>query len=150
MGQTLKEESNISFVVMHNDNVLGESIPLIIDPCFKEPSQIYDVNFEVEFSFIVNDRNSMDPIVSTPILSKNSRRDISNKYFVILSIRMIIKSYACYFVSKDNLRCPRTTRFRWINRGIEEESNSDRFAADIDFIERDWFLHSRFNADITR
>lgn len=66
----MKEETGISFVVMHNDVVLGESTPLIIDPSFKEPPQIYDVNFAVEFSFIVNDRNSIDPIVSTPILSK--------------------------------------------------------------------------------
>jgi len=69
MKQTVKEKTGISFVVIHNDVVLGESIPLIIDPGFKE-SQIYDVNFTVEFLFIVNDRSSMDPIVSTPILSK--------------------------------------------------------------------------------
>lgn len=80
MEQTVKEETNVSFIVMHNDVVLGESIPLIIDPGFKEPPQIYDVNFAVEFSFIVNDRNSMDPVVSTPILSKNCRDVfISNK-----------------------------------------------------------------------
>lgn len=66
----VKEETGVSFVVIHNDVVLGESIPLIIDPGFKEPPQIYNVNFAVEFSFIVNDRNSMEPIVSTPILSK--------------------------------------------------------------------------------
>lgn len=70
MEQTVKEETGISFVVIHNDVVLGESSPLIIDPSFKEPSQIYDVDFAVEISFIVNDRSSMDPIVSTPILSK--------------------------------------------------------------------------------
>lgn len=68
--QTVKEETGISFIVIHNDVVLGESTPLIIDPGFKEPPQIYDVNFGVEFLFIVNDRNSMDRIVSTPILSK--------------------------------------------------------------------------------
>jgi len=66
----MKEEAILSFIVMHNDVVLGESVPLIIDPGFKEPPQIYSVNFTVDFSFIVNDRNSMDPIVSTPILSK--------------------------------------------------------------------------------
>ncbi|KYQ59448.1 Tetratricopeptide repeat protein 18 [Trachymyrmex zeteki] len=67
---TVKEETGISFIVIHNDVVLGESTPLIIDPGFKEPPQIYDVNFGVEFLFIVNDRNSMDRIVSTPILIK--------------------------------------------------------------------------------
>jgi len=70
MGQTMKEEAVLSFIVMHNDAMLGESAPLIIEPGFKEPPQIYSVNFAVNFSFIVNDRNSMDPIVSTPILSK--------------------------------------------------------------------------------
>lgn len=70
MRQTVKEKTGISFIVMHNDVVLGESIPLIIHPTFEESPQIYDVNFAVELSFIVNDRNSMDPIVSTPILSK--------------------------------------------------------------------------------
>lgn len=58
---------------MHNDVVLGESIPLIIDPGFKEPPQIYDVNFAVEFSFIANERSSVDPIASTPILSKEAQ-----------------------------------------------------------------------------
>ncbi|XP_025075772.1 uncharacterized protein LOC105433760 [Pogonomyrmex barbatus] len=64
----MKEEISISFIVLHNDIILGESIPLIINPDFKE--QIYDVNFAVKFSFRVNDLNSMDPIVSTPVLIK--------------------------------------------------------------------------------
>ncbi|XP_018345127.1 PREDICTED: uncharacterized protein LOC108750274 [Trachymyrmex septentrionalis] len=67
---TVKEKTGISFIVIHNDIVLGESIPLIIDPDFKEPPQVYDVNFGVEFLFIVNDRNNMNSIVSTPILIK--------------------------------------------------------------------------------
>jgi len=66
----VKEETGISFIVIHNDVVLGESTPLIIDPGFKEPPQVYDVNFEVEFLFIVNDHNNIGSIVSTPILSK--------------------------------------------------------------------------------
>lgn len=66
----MKEETGVSFVVMHDDVVLGESAPVIIDPGIKEPPRIYDVNFAVEFSFVPNDLNSMDPIVSTPILSK--------------------------------------------------------------------------------
>lgn len=55
------------------------------------------------------------------------------------------------FVSKGNVRRPGSTfaRFRQI-RGIEEESNGDRFTAVVDFIKRDWFLHSRSNADIAR
>ncbi|KYM80073.1 Lymphoid-specific helicase, partial [Atta colombica] len=67
---TVKEETGISFIVIHNDVVLGESTPLIIDPGFKEPPQVYDVNFEVEFLFIVNDHNNIGSIVSTPILIK--------------------------------------------------------------------------------
>ncbi|KAG5346238.1 CFA70 protein, partial [Acromyrmex charruanus] len=67
---TVKEETGISFIVIHNDVVLGESTPLIIDPGFKEPPEVYDVNFEVEFLFIINDHNSMNSIVSTPILIK--------------------------------------------------------------------------------
>ncbi|XP_011871565.1 PREDICTED: cilia- and flagella-associated protein 70 [Vollenhovia emeryi] len=67
---TVEEETGVSFVVMHNDAVLGESIPLVIDPGFKEPPQVYDVNFAVEFSFIVDDRNSVAPIVSAPLLIK--------------------------------------------------------------------------------
>ncbi|XP_018364129.1 PREDICTED: cilia- and flagella-associated protein 70 [Trachymyrmex cornetzi] len=67
---TVKEETGISFTVIHNDVVLGESTPLIIDPGFKEPPQVYDVNFGIEFLFIVNDRNNMNSIVSTPILIK--------------------------------------------------------------------------------
>ncbi|EGI59924.1 Tetratricopeptide repeat protein 18, partial [Acromyrmex echinatior] len=66
----VKEETGISFIVIHNDVVLGESTPLIIDPGFKEPPEVYDVNFEVEFLFIINDYNSMNSIVSTPILIK--------------------------------------------------------------------------------
>ncbi|KYM84727.1 Tetratricopeptide repeat protein 18 [Atta colombica] len=66
---TVKEETGISFIVIHNDVVLGESTPLIIDPGFKEPPQVYDVNFEVEFLFIVN-HNNIGSIVSTPILIK--------------------------------------------------------------------------------
>lgn len=66
----MKEEVGVSFVVIHKDVVLGESIPLFIDSDFKEPPQVYDVNFAVELSFIINDRNSMNSIVSTPILSK--------------------------------------------------------------------------------
>ncbi|XP_018051951.1 PREDICTED: LOW QUALITY PROTEIN: uncharacterized protein LOC108689602 [Atta colombica] len=68
--RTVKEETGISFIVIHNDVVLGESTPLIIDPGFKEPPQVYDVNFEVEFLFIVNDHNNIGSIVSTPILIK--------------------------------------------------------------------------------
>lgn len=67
---------------MHNDIVLGESIPLIIDPGFKDPPQIYDINFAVEFSFIANDRNSVDPIVSTPILSKEAQVLLRRNVFV--------------------------------------------------------------------
>ncbi|XP_025263619.1 cilia- and flagella-associated protein 70 [Camponotus floridanus] len=66
----MKEEVGISFVVIHKDVVLGESIPLFIDPGFKEPPQVYDVNYAVELSFIVDDRNSMNSVVSTPILIK--------------------------------------------------------------------------------
>lgn len=66
----MKEEVGVSFVVIHKDVVLGESIPLYIDPGFKEPPQVYDVNFAVELSFIVDDSNSMNSVVSTPILSK--------------------------------------------------------------------------------
>ncbi|CAL1683422.1 unnamed protein product [Lasius platythorax] len=67
---TMREEAGVSFVVIHKDVVLGESIPLFIDPGFKEPPQVYDVNFAVELSFIVNDRDSMNSVVSTPILIK--------------------------------------------------------------------------------
>lgn len=66
----MKEEVGVSFIVIHKDVVLGESIPLYIDSDFKEPSQVYDINFAVELSFIVDDCNSMNSIVSTPILSK--------------------------------------------------------------------------------
>ncbi|KYN01939.1 Tetratricopeptide repeat protein 18 [Cyphomyrmex costatus] len=71
----VKEKTSISFIVIHNDVVLGESTPLIIDPDFKEPPQIYDVNYEVELLFIVNDCNSMNLIVSTPILIKVTSKD---------------------------------------------------------------------------
>ncbi|XP_029178324.1 cilia- and flagella-associated protein 70-like [Nylanderia fulva] len=67
---TMREETSVSFVVMHKDVVLGESIPLFIDPDFKEPPQVYDVNFAVELSFIINDHDSMNSVVSTPILIK--------------------------------------------------------------------------------
>lgn len=66
----MKEEVSLSFVMIHKDIVLGESTPLFIDPGFKEPPQVYDVNFAVELSFIVNDHDSMNSVVSTPILSK--------------------------------------------------------------------------------
>lgn len=66
----MKEEVGLWFVVIHKDIVLGESTSLFIDPGFKEPSQVYDVNFAVELSFIVDDHDSMNSVVSTPILSK--------------------------------------------------------------------------------
>lgn len=70
VSQTAKEETVVMFVVTHNDAVLGESMPVTVVPGFKEPPQLYDVNFAVEFSFVINERGSMDPVVSAPILSK--------------------------------------------------------------------------------
>ncbi|KAL6428051.1 hypothetical protein ACFW04_008437 [Cataglyphis niger] len=78
----MKEKVDLSFVVIHKDIVLGESPPLFIDSGFKEPSQVYDVNFAVELSFIVNDHDSMNSVVSTPILIKvmceNQNRNSTN------------------------------------------------------------------------
>lgn len=76
---TMKEEVSLSFVMIHKDIVLGESTPLFIDPGFKEPPQVYDVNFAVELSFIVNDHDSMNSVVSTPILIK-VMCEIQNQY----------------------------------------------------------------------
>ncbi|RLU14922.1 hypothetical protein DMN91_012809 [Ooceraea biroi] len=66
---TTKKETAISFIVIHNDVLLGEC-PLIIEAGYKEPPQIYNVNFTVELPFIVNNRSNMNLIVSTPILIK--------------------------------------------------------------------------------
>lgn len=70
VGKTVKEETGVSFVVIHNDAVLGESIPITIDPSFQESSQIYDVNFAVELSFVIGDHGRVDSLASTPILGK--------------------------------------------------------------------------------
>ncbi|XP_032682170.1 uncharacterized protein LOC116849292 [Odontomachus brunneus] len=67
---TVKEGTGVSFVVIHNDAVLGESIPVTIDPSFQESSQIYDVNFAVELSFVIGDHGRVDSLVSTPVLVK--------------------------------------------------------------------------------
>lgn len=67
----VKEDTSVSFIVIHNDAVLGESIPVTINPGFKKPVQIYNINFDVKLSFIIEDRNSVDLLVSTPVLSKS-------------------------------------------------------------------------------
>lgn len=60
----------MSFVVIHNDAVLGKSFPVTIYPGFEEPSKIYNVDFAVKLSYTIEDRGSVDSLVSTPVLSK--------------------------------------------------------------------------------
>ncbi|XP_015187378.1 PREDICTED: cilia- and flagella-associated protein 70 [Polistes dominula] len=54
--------------IEHNSNILGESNPIKIEAGIKEPTPIYDVNFSIKIPVLLNDRNSIDLIVSIPIL----------------------------------------------------------------------------------
>jgi len=64
----MKENIPITFIVTHNDVVLGESIPLIIEAGYKE--QTYNINFTAELPVTIDDYSKIRIIVSTPILSK--------------------------------------------------------------------------------
>lgn len=68
--KTAKEKTDVSFVVIHNEAVLGESSPVAIDSSFNEPPKIFNVNFATKLTFTIGDRGSVDSLVSTPVLSK--------------------------------------------------------------------------------
>ncbi|XP_043493648.1 cilia- and flagella-associated protein 70 [Polistes fuscatus] len=64
------EDTNVIISIEHNSNILGESNPIKIEAGIKESTPVYDVNFSVKIPVILHDRNSINLIVSIPILIK--------------------------------------------------------------------------------
>ncbi|EFN82003.1 hypothetical protein EAI_15668 [Harpegnathos saltator] len=61
--------------MIHDNAVLGESNPVIVAPGFKESLQIYNVKFAVELPLMIEDRGSVDSLISTPVLSERSHTE---------------------------------------------------------------------------
>ncbi|XP_031848357.1 cilia- and flagella-associated protein 70 [Nomia melanderi] len=65
-----RDDVYVSFVVEHTDNILGECSPIFIRATCEEESAVYDINLVSYLSITEDDRDSLDTIVSTPILIK--------------------------------------------------------------------------------
>ncbi|XP_076647160.1 cilia- and flagella-associated protein 70 [Halictus rubicundus] len=64
-----KEDIHVSFVVEHCGIILGESSPVIVKSTCEEELSICNIDFETYLPIPGNDRNTIDAIVSTPLLS---------------------------------------------------------------------------------
>ncbi|XP_076627890.1 cilia- and flagella-associated protein 70 [Colletes latitarsis] len=65
-----KDDIQVIFKVEHNGIILGESTPVFVEANCDEKLSVHDVDFVVYLPVIINDRESLDSIVSTPILIK--------------------------------------------------------------------------------
>ncbi|KAK2580452.1 hypothetical protein KPH14_006195 [Odynerus spinipes] len=69
------EDTTVVISVEHNSNVLGESKHIKIEAGVKEPPTVYDVNFSIEIPVSLDNPDSINPIVSVPILITVSNAD---------------------------------------------------------------------------
>ncbi|XP_076766952.1 cilia- and flagella-associated protein 70 [Xylocopa sonorina] len=65
-----KEDITVSFIVEHNNIILGESNPVFIKRNFDEELSIHIIDFVVNLRVNLSDKNSFDSLVSTPALIK--------------------------------------------------------------------------------
>ncbi|OAD61438.1 Tetratricopeptide repeat protein 18 [Eufriesea mexicana] len=65
-----KEDINVLFTVEHNGIVLGESNPTLIKPNFDEELSIHIIELVVKLPVILKNKESLNSIVSIPILIK--------------------------------------------------------------------------------
>ncbi|CAL7945267.1 unnamed protein product [Xylocopa violacea] len=65
-----KEDITVSFIVEHNNIILGESSPIFIKSNCDENLSIHIIDFVVNLQVNLSDKNSLDCLVSTPALIK--------------------------------------------------------------------------------